>query len=177
MSGLPSPEQVLASFSDAAADKPPEEALPATTRIDLDVKDASGRVYQGTFTYKVPTIADQINIGRMKTAYLPAGSPADRVAELLVEQISYLAVTLQGEKPAWYKPMDMHDAAPISALYARCISYEARFLGGGAQRAGDPEESGSAREHDGNRKTDVGRKVQPAAKRRETLVSNDEGSD
>ena len=79
------------------------EGLPPTTVID--VKGTHGRRYVGRFTYKVPTLGDQIAIGQLKSIYLPQGAVADQNATFIVEQISYLEVTLAKEgRPAWYKP-------------------------------------------------------------------------
>lgn len=153
-----------------------DEDIPATTRIDLDVEGTRGRKYKGTFVFKVPTIGDQIRIGQMKAAYLPSGAGADPNSAMLVEQICFLEVTMQGDKPPWWAPLEMFDAAPISELYRRALDYERRFHGAGTKSEDNSEVvSGSDGSHsDGE--NGMGRKVQATAERSETLVAHGEGS-
>lgn len=154
-----------------------DTSLPAITKLKVDVTDGRGKKYVGEFTFKVPTLGDQVQIGRLKTVYLPSGSPADTNAALIVEAICYLEVTLQGDKPSWWKPFEMYDITPVSALYQEALSYERRFLGGDQDGAGNAEEPSSEGESVGTGKPAVGRKVQPSSKRREVLVGESEGTD
>lgn len=153
--------------------------LPATTKLSIDVEGTRGRRYKHTFTYTVPTLGQQIDIGKLKSLYLPQGASADSNAALLVEQICYLTITIdQKTVPDWWVPMEMHDATPIGALYKEALDYERKFHGGsrsaddgGAGSGVDGEaedEGGSSAPPDGG----VGDGAQPPAKRRKTLSSS-----
>ncbi len=158
-------------------DDEPEEELPPLAMLTIDVKGSRGRRYAHSFKYKVPTLGEQVMIGRMKAEYLPKGGDADSNAALLIEQICYLEVTLQKEGvPAWWKPFELYDAAPVGALYGEAVKYERRFHGSAADAEPDQADA-SARPEDTNGAVSedsagVGRKVQPAAKRRKVVVSN-----
>jgi len=157
-------------------DKPDD--LSPVTNIEIDVVGSRGKRYAGSFTFKVPTLGEQVTIGQMKAVYLPQGSPADQNAMLLVEQICYLEVTLDKKRrPDWYKPMVMYDAAPIGELYRRALDYERRFHGADKVSGGDQKVASGEAGSDGEREAPVGRKVQPPAERRETLVAVDKGGD
>lgn len=167
------PEKLHAQLEEADKPEALEEVLPVT-KIHLDV-ESEGKRYEGDFVYKVPTLGDQIAIGRMKTAYLPQGAIADPNAALIVEQVCYLEITLQKPRPDWYQPFKLYDAVPISRLYAEAVAHERRFHGQpsllqAAPQADAGSEDGAADRGDGE--APVGRKVQPAAKRRETLVAH-----
>ena len=99
-----------------------------TTTISVD-ETIRGVNYRGTFVYKVPTLADSILIGRMKTQYLPEGSAADQTAALLVEQICYLEVTLQQPRPAWWKPLEFREGDLVALVYSEALAYANKFLG------------------------------------------------
>jgi len=172
---MESPDEISKRLDDAHADliQTPEEkagALTPVTTIQLDAKGTT-RHWAGEFTYKVPTLADQIKIGAMKTAYLPMGSANDPTAAMLVEQICYLEITLT-KKPDWWKPMDFYDATPVSALYKEVTQYERRFHGEREDAIADEGGAVGVEEPDGDGGVDVGRKVQPPAQRSETLVSH-----
>ena len=151
--------------------------LPPVTRLSIDVKGSRGKRYQGDFTYKVPDIGDQIRIGQLKNQYLPQGGAADPNALLLVEQSCYLEVTIT-DKPDWFKePFRMYDATPMSTLYGRALEYERRFHGADedgaeAQSAAGQPGSDANTGSDAADSASLGRKVQPSAERRETLVSH-----
>jgi len=172
---MESPETVSRRLDEVHADlvnKPEtDDELSPIKSIHLDTKGSRGKRWTGDFTYKVPTLADQIKIGAMKTAYLPMGSANDNTAALLVEQICYLEVTLT-KRPDWWKPMDFFDATPVSELYKEVTQYERRFHGGSEDAGADAEGAESVDEPVQDAGADVGRKVQPPAKRRETLVSH-----
>lgn len=164
------------------AGSPKEEGdLPATTQIEIDVVGSRGKRYQHVFTYTVPTLGDQIDIGKLKTLFMPQGSGADPNAALLNEQIAYLTVTIdQDSVPSWWVPMEMRDAAPIGALYREALDYERRFHGAPAETRGDgPDEGVDVAEGDSDAGTGtdaadggVGGGAQPPAQRRKTLSSS-----
>lgn len=182
MTQPPSPEDVLKQFASVdAPDKAEDDLLPAITRLEIDVTGIRGQRYQGDFIYKVPTLADQISIGRLKNTYLPQGGAADANASILVEQISYLAVTIQDPKPDWWEPFGSYDATPLSALYKEALSYEQRFHGELANRGTTQNRAAGAGHDDAPRddadgEAHVGRKVQPTAERRETIVAHSQRS-
>lgn len=121
-----SPEDLRKQWG--AAEEKAVEDLPPLTTLTIDVTGSRGKHYQGSFVFKVPTIGEQIEIGRLKAAYLPQGATSDPNAALLVEQCCFLEVTIQKKgMPAWFRPFDLYDAAPVSALYAEAIKYERRF--------------------------------------------------
>lgn len=145
------------------------------TTLSIDAKDTRGKRYKASFVYKVPTIGEQIEIGRLKAAYLPQGAAADRNAQLLVEQICYLEVSIQKtDLPAWWKPFELYDAAPVTALYAEAIKYERRFhrldsevrITPQKDQVGAEDNEGS----DDEAADAVGSAVPRTSKRRETLI-------
>jgi hypothetical protein len=171
---MDSPEEISARL-DAARGKmaqEPEESvdLSPVKILHLDVK-GTRRHWKGEFTYKVPTLGDQVKIGAMKSVYLPMGGSQDPNATYLVEQICYLEVTLT-KKPDWWKPMEFFDAIPVSALYKEATRYESKFHGERPESGTDFEGREDMEESDGGGGSDVGRKVQPPAQRSETIVSH-----
>lgn len=177
--GLPTPDEMSAALQSAPLEAAEKEKLDAETWIELDCTDARGFRYQGRFHFRVPTLGQQIEIGRMKAAYLPNGAAMDRTATLLVEQICYLHITLQKPLPKWWTPFEMFDATPVSTLYAEAISYEARFLGAGSNagsnagaHSGDPEDKQRTPVADAN---GAGLSARAASKRRTIASSEHEG--
>jgi len=174
--GLPDPEEALAKARGAHVAEEKSELLGPTTLIDIDVKDARGERYTGTFFYKVPTLGQQVEIGKMKNMYLPTGSGADVSAATVVEVICYLTVCItfndKHAKPKWWNPMEAYNLDPYSALFGRCLDYEARFHGKGANPGADEGELREEEKPPGDDQVRVGGEVQPAPKRRETLAGD-----
>jgi hypothetical protein len=175
---LPDPEEALAKARGTEEDEE-LELLPAQTTIEIDVKDGRGKRYKGTFLYHVPNIGTLIDIGNMKTQYLPQGSAADVNAVALVEVVCYLTAAIQFndsfKKPKWWDPLKAYSMEPYTRLYGRCLEYEARFHGTSEEPRDD--ESG-LREGDndgevrGGSEVRVGDEVRPTSKRRETLAGD-----
>ncbi len=178
---MKTPDELMREMDDAISNEEQQESdeLPPITKISIDVLDGRGKRYAGEFTVKVPNLGDQIRVGQLKAHYLPQGGMADPNALLLVEQICYLEVAVM-KKPDWWQPFQFYDATPVSALYTKVASYEARFHGEDAHSGelqegaggGDEDAGGSSTEGDAH----VGRKVQPPTKRRETLLAHSQGS-
>lgn len=171
---LPDPEAALTAMRGQVADTP--ESLPPTTTIELDITDQRGKRYVGKFLYHVPTLGQQVEIGRLKTQYLPQGSPADMNAATIVEVTAYLTVCIEFNdaypKPAWWNPLQAYSMEPYSALFGRCLAYEAKFHGESSVDRGDeraPEQEGPSVGSDPVR---VERQIQPPPKRRETLAGD-----
>lgn len=178
---MKTPEELLEKFEGDAEAKEADATLPSITKFHVSVVGTRGVRYQGDFIYRVPRMIDQVSIGRLKSEYLPQGGMADPNAAIIVEQLCYLAVTIQDPKPDWWKPSEFYDAAPLGAVYKEALNYERKFHGGDA----DDSEVRSGVGSDGILESDgsdapseapMGRKVQPPSKRRETLVSHSEGS-
>lgn len=174
---LPDPEEALSSLRRPDdEDETPANELPDTKVIDLDVTDSRGTRYRGSFLYTVPTLGDQIEIGKLKTHYLPQGSAADPEAALLVEVIAYLTVCLTfnelHKKPSWWKPLQARTPDPYSKLYGRCLEYEARFHGRGQDHRADEGDDAGPGEPEPDSELRVGGEVRPPAKRRETLAGD-----
>lgn len=173
---LPSPSEVREQLLPVPEDEEKEELSPATT-LHVDCIDKRGHRYLGAFHYRVPTLGDLVEIGKMKTFYLPQGAAADDTARLLIEEICYLEVTLQKPRPSWWEPFKMFDPLPVHRLYAEAMSYERRFLGraqvdGSGAGAGSEsaEDAGAVpvEAHDG-----AGASARAVAKRR-TIASTDD---
>jgi hypothetical protein len=171
---MKSPEELAEDRETKLATEEQSAELTPLTVIHLDVTDARGKRYFGDFTFKVPTIGEQIEIGRRKIEQLPIGAAADPVAGILVEATCYLSVTIQ-KKPDWWKPWEFYDSLPLMALYKEARDYAGRFLGEAARPKANPREdskpqngAGSA-DHD---QADVGREVPPASQRRETIIAH-----
>ena len=143
-------------------------------RIERTIR---GKTFAGDFSFEVPTLAEQVLIGAMKSRYLPHGSDADANAGSLVEQICYLEVTLK-EKPTWWKPFTFREADLVVAVYAEVIAYANKFLGRGADDGSDTSSDGK---EDGSgdapsSESDVGGDAQPSDKRSKVIVSHGERS-
>ncbi len=133
-----------------------------------------GQQYKGTFTSKVPSLGDMIEIGRMKTAYLPQGSAADASAAVLVEAICYLEVVLEKDRPEWWSPLDFLDSAIVMMVYAEVVAYANKFLGRDTESgdtAGTDEEQGEPGGTGSPDESSVDEDVQPAPQRREVVIS------
>lgn len=120
---LKSPAEMRAEISEV--DQPVQ--LPPKTSFVID-ETVRGIRYQGTFGYKVPSIADQIMIGQMKNRYLPGGGAADVHSAMLVEYICYLEVTLT-DKPTWWKPLEFTEGDLVMKVYGEAVAYANSFLG------------------------------------------------
>jgi len=177
---MKAPGDVLRDMGQAEkAEGEPAEELTPVSKVTLDVTGSRGKRYQGVFHFKCLQLGDQVQLAKLKAHYLPQGAAADPNGMLLVEQICYLEVALLDPKPDWWRPFQLYDATPVSALYTEVASYEARFHGEDPDRRGLPEVSGAEGEHDGGDPpagdAAVGRKVQPPAQRRETLIAHSAG--
>lgn len=156
-----------------------EELLPQRI-IELDVIGTRNKRYRGTFTYRVPTLAMSIAIGRRKAELLgdkPVAT-ADIFSAALAEQIAYLEVTLEGgpKLPEWWKPLEMYDSTPVAALYQEAASYEARFHGREPLQRKNPAPPARA-DHDASGddpegSVEVGGNVSPAAERQPIVFSD-----
>jgi hypothetical protein len=170
------PDKLREQIAKQSEQEEESEDLPPITTLHIDVKGTRGKRYVGDFTFKVPTLGDQVEMARIKTTYLPQGGAADVNGALLVEQIAYLTITIQKPTPAWYKPFALYDATPISALYMEAIGYERRFHGADVKPGEAPEADSEGSEDAGGSSVEdpnpVGRKVSPPAKRSETLVAH-----
>ena len=175
-----SPDELRKQWNAAENDKEAED-LPPLTTLSIDVEGSRGKRYQGSFVFKVPTIGEQIEIGRLKAAYLPQGSAADPNAALLVEQCCFLEVTLQKKGlPAWFRPFELYDAAPISALYAEAIKYERRFHRADKKPTADFSDNSGAPNSSGDAPESVlgmGADLSAASKRSKVLISESARSD
>lgn len=167
-------ERLLNRNASTAADAETEDVPPITV-IDIDTKDGRGKRYLGSFYFQVPTLGMQIRIGQIKQAMLPGGSP-DINATIIVDTLAYLQVCItfneQHKKPSWWQPTMVYDATPFSALYRRCLDYEAKFHSGNALDSADAGEAGKEDRPERGRAADVGRKVRAPSERRETLAGD-----
>ena len=153
-------------------DQEPDMVAP-TYQFHISVTDRRGKVWEGNFEGKVPTVGDQIRIGQMKAVYLPNGSPADPNALTLAEMISYTHVCLT-VKPKWWAPHEFFDELPLFEVYGRCRSFEDRFLGKskaqGGDASGSPGEGQDEESAEDSAGGDLDGDVQRPAKRREVLT-------
>lgn len=173
-------QKQLATDSRKQLGEEPKSLGPVTT-LHIDVVGSRGRRYMGDFVFKVPTLLQQIEVGRLKTAYLPAGAATDPNAYALCEQLCYLQITIdQKSVPSWWKPAEMFDATPVSALYREAISYELRFHGRDPLVAADQDAAvdggGDAGRAAAQDPTDVVGGVSASPQRREVIFSHGEGS-
>jgi hypothetical protein len=133
--------------------------------------------YEGRFSFKVPTLGEQVVIGSMKSRYLPHGAVADPNAAAIVEQMCYLEVTLQ-EKPTWWQPLDFLEADLLAKVYAEVIAYANKFLGrgaiSGAASPGNEEQDNGGDDVDGQ--DAVGEGSRPPGQRPKVIVSHSKGS-
>jgi hypothetical protein len=152
------------------ASEPTGEELPPITTLKIDCTDKRGIHYQGAFVFKVPTMKDEIEIGRRKSLLLPVSVVNDTNAIMLAEMIAYLDVTIQkgdkGERlPKWWKPLEFYDVTPIVALYSEATAYARRFRG-------EPDSNASADareasdEHSAPDRSDVDGDLQAPVERR-----------
>jgi hypothetical protein len=157
-----------------------KEILPVTT-LNLDVSGGNGRrTYAGKFRFKVPTMGDRIDIGALKAQYLQQLEGVDGSTDSLADALAYLNVTLDAKSvPDWWRDsnfgIDLYDYQPLLTLYAMARAYEATFLGGSDDAAGDEGEAEGGPDGDGD--GDVGDDVQPPAQRRQVLATLGKGGD
>ena len=175
---LPDPEAALAKIQGTATQESKDEDLPAVKIIEIDVPGRRGQRYVGRFHYTVPTIGQQIQMGALKAAYLPAGAGGDTQAASLADILAYLTVTITFSvaypKPKCWDPLNVYNAAPSTELYGRCLAYEARFHGEDSQERDVEEDARREPDDEGASAAPVGRKVQAPPKRPETLAGKTE---
>lgn len=177
-------EQLRKDAGQGAADEAP---LSPVTIIDLEVESEDGRrTYRGRFKFTVPTLGMKIDIGKLKTLYLPMGSHADVEAAGIVETIAYLTVCCEAvdeagkptKLPGWWDPINARDFTPYGKLYSEAVAYDRRFRGAGkapqrSRDAGLADEEGPNRGGEDDASDDaVGGDVQAPAERRTTLAAS-----
>lgn len=169
---MDSPEARLKSFSESDSKESGPKEVKDRYPFTIDVTDARGKQWRGDFVAKAPTLADMINIGRLKASYLPQGAIDDPAAAGITEMICHLAVVLV-EKPSWWKPLEFHDVAALYAVYEEVTAYERRFRGEPDSNPARVPETDQDRPGDSlDGPPDLGRQVQSAPERSETIVSN-----
>lgn len=175
---LKDPDQLIKELN--PEDEDTGDDISPVLSFTVDVKDDFGQRWKGDFVYKVPTLGEQIQIGRLKAEYLPNGAAADPNALGLVEIVCYLSVTLR-KKPDWWKPFELYDSTPLMAVWKEVMAHEAKFLRSRAaarpvDQVAEQREEANTREHRDDGDDGVGRKVQPPTERRATTLSNTERS-
>jgi len=173
------PRKALADLGEKKSEDG-EQGLAPITKIHLDVEGTRGKRYKHTFTFKVPTLGDQVKIAQLKANYLPMGAAADPNGFAIVEQVSFLTVTIDPKSlPDWWDVWNLYDATPISALYKEVTAYERRFHGGAAARDLDHGGEGVAPKagqdgggDDSEGDASVGEEASAPAQRRKTLASS-----
>lgn len=169
---MQSPEEKLKQINSPKEDR---EQVPDRYTFEIDIKDSRGKQYRGSFTTKAPTIADLINIGRLKASYLPEGAVDDPAAAGFNHMVCHLAVVLVS-KPTWWVPHQFYSAEPLLAVHKEVTAYETRFLGHGqGSRAGSEDDSGQGSGPEMDRESDLEPEVQSAPERSETIISNRKG--
>jgi hypothetical protein len=176
---MKAPDEILQSIRSGDEEAEATEELSPLKKFHVDVTDPRGKRYVGDFLYKVPSLGDQIMVGRLKAEYLPQGGVSDPNATALVEQICYLEVCLQFSesmpKPEWWEPFNLYHALPVSTLYAEVTRYEAKFHGADLGSEEDPKASGEEANGGGPAApgpTHVGRKIRPTTERREVISAD-----
>ena len=171
---LESPEDLRKRM---AKESQPEEAEKDFSKpyhsFDFD-RTVRGQQFKGTFISKVPSIGDQIEIGRLKSVYLPHGATADQNAAALVEAVCYLEVTLDAKRPEWWKPMEFLDSAIVMMVYAEVVAYANKFLGvnkGSGTTSKTDEGSGESGGEAALDKSGVVEDVQTPPERREVVIT------
>lgn len=180
---LPDPRKALEQIRKGP--ETDEGPLPSSTIVTIDVKNGPHH-YQGRWRFTVPTLGMKIEIGKLKTLYMPMGSGADAEAAGIVEVLAVLAVCCQpvdeagkaSEPPGWWDPINARDFLPYGTLYQEVMSYDRRFRGEGAtprhsrDARGAHEEAAVGGRVDGADDGGVGSAVPAAPERRTTLATS-----
>lgn len=102
-------------------------ALPSMEHtFTVSIKGSTtGRVYDGTFTFQIPTLRAESQIDKMK-ARLNEGLTLSEDVDFLHEMAAFLAHTLT-ESPDWWKKsgasMDIHDLNVYTELYQEATKF------------------------------------------------------
>ncbi len=183
---LPDPRKALEQLRHGPGKAEEAAELPPTTALTLDVVGAHGRRFKGRWLFTVPTLGMKIDIGKLKTLYLPMGCAADPEAMGIVEVMAFLTVCCQPidevgkacPAPAWWDLISARDFTPYASLYGEAIEYDRRFRGEaqGPRRRDDegaPAEDGSDGDGEAGEADDgVGDAVQAPAERRTPLAAS-----
>lgn len=113
-------------------------------------RDARGKLWKGTFTNKMPTVAARQLIALLQSDW-QAGRPWESIDPSILtinEMIAHMQYTLKpSEDAAWARDSDgrleirnLHDHGVIQALWAEVSSHEAIFLGHGAPEEGSKKD-------------------------------------
>lgn len=144
--GQPTVSIVPDKLSDIAENKPvveakQEELEPAEVTQAVQLTDMEGKSYEGTFILRVPTLADKLNIERMKVR-LSDGIPMDSldsVASAFFTALATCYVMFAPEAkdsgrieaaPAWWHAMTTKELPPqlIWALYDALRDHAERYF-------------------------------------------------
>lgn len=128
-----------ARVSGKEKEEPKGDGLSPIHSFTIDVKDKRGKAWKGKFTFRVPSLGDQIKIARMKAGLLPGGAQIDPNGALIAEMMAYCQVCFT-VKPTWWQPARFYDPVPLIAAYKEARSYEDRFLGATVADTGDDAE-------------------------------------
>lgn len=135
-------EALEASVSGKVKEEVRGDGLSPIHTFAIDVKDKRGKTWKGKFTFRVPSLGDQVKIANMKARLLPGGAMTDPNGAFLAEMMAYCQITFS-VKPSWWQPARFYDPTPLIAAYKEARSYEERFLGAAvADDRDDAEEDG-----------------------------------
>ena len=182
---LPDPEIVKQQYKDSQSNglkntgTEDGERLTPVYAFDLDVEGEHGKRWTGSFVFRVPTVGQKIEIGHLKSTFLPNGSVqgigSETLAAGFAEMVAYLSITLT-KYPDWWKPLDMYDPNPLAEVFKEAIEYEHRFHGRDTVDGDDQVRAGSGERSGGDDPTDVGRKVRKRSKRSTIIESDSQAS-
>jgi len=106
--------------------------------FDFNYTDARGKVWEGEFTHKIPTLA-QRDLIDMLQARKKMNMPVESFSAMAANRhlmISHLEVCLT-KRPDWANDLErLYDPKIIGKLYEEAASHEAYFLGWDADISG-----------------------------------------
>lgn len=99
--------------------------------FNLSYKDASGKVWEGTFKTKILTIKERLLSGSFRAQLISGLTGLDKLTDDLAYSLSHLQYCLLA-RPEWAKNLlGLHDFGIINAIMREVSSHEDFFLNGG----------------------------------------------
>ncbi len=97
------------------------------TTFNVQIKgETTGRMYEGSFTYKLPDLREESDISKMK-ARLDEGLSLDEDMNLLHDILSYLYYTIKKAPEWWTKELSQlktRDYNVYTTLRKKCLDFE-----------------------------------------------------
>jgi hypothetical protein len=132
------PDEALAAAQNVTTNQAPTTALDPKTAeeytFDIDIVDGAGKHLKGTFTNKILSIEERMNVG-LSVARMTGGIPyisLDEESAGLIETVAQLNACLKKPWPPWfvlYGDDALKSTRALYAIFAEVAAHEATFRG------------------------------------------------